>query len=67
MDGPSHYVEAERLIETVVGPEGKFFPTGDSDPEVIALANAHATLALAAATGCAGTEVQRQAWLDVAG
>lgn len=44
MTGPEHYKEAERLLEYVKGvaPAGR--------PDVLAMAQIHATLALAAAT-----------------
>jgi hypothetical protein len=47
MTGPEHYREAERLIEKAV----HLSPAVDgADPELTALAQVHATLALAAAT-----------------
>lgn len=49
MTGPEHYREAEELISgTVKSPEGH---VGTPHPHVIALAQVHATLALAAAVG----------------
>jgi len=42
MNGPEHYVEAERLMDSAIGKRN-----GD---ELVLLAQVHATLALAAAT-----------------
>ena len=57
MTGPEHYAKAERML-------------GDRNlnlPGVIAAAQAHATLALAAATALSGTPWHdEQAWRDVA-
>jgi hypothetical protein len=51
MDGPSHYREAERLVDAVVTADSPF---GHLRPnELIAAAQVHATLALAAATALA--------------
>lgn len=53
MNGPQHYREAERLIAAVTldgtHPDGSPFIRSD-EPQTIALAQVHATLALAAAT-----------------
>lgn len=56
MTGPEHYKIAERLL---AGGEKQVTPWGDRDwvppnPEAVARAQAHATLALAAATAAAG-------------
>ena len=52
--GPFHYTEAERLTLAVTMPDAinpqKRILRADADPDVIALAQVHATLALAAAT-----------------
>lgn len=47
MTGPEHYRQAERLIAAVTLDDGHLI---EDDPNVIALAQVHATLALAAAT-----------------
>ncbi|MDH6610243.1 hypothetical protein M2164_005878 [Streptomyces sp. SAI-208] len=74
MTGPEHYQEAERLLaeSAVDGAEGTYFVR----PENLAAAQAHATLALAAATALsapveddlAGFTVEdRDAWFKAAG
>ena len=45
MNGPEHYREAERLIDTASGEQ----PSADHAKVILAAAQAHATLALAAA------------------
>lgn len=63
MTGPEHYLEAERLIEVVDDLSAK-----DSfAPRVIGLIQAHATLALAAATGAALTGRESQEWAKACG
>lgn len=57
MDGPRHYEAAEKLISSIDG--------ALSIPAILALAQVHATLALAAATGVDGA-VDRVRWMDVA-
>jgi len=56
MTGPEHYLEAEWLIElaTAEGYKGHRIPAPQS-ASVLALAQVHATLALAAATATAPT------------
>lgn len=53
MTGPEHYREAERLLAAQKVPSSVpgYGPviSADADPEVIAIAQAHATLALTAA------------------
>lgn len=44
MNGPQHYKEAERLLAYSTGVDGEFAPL------IVAQAQVHATLALAAAT-----------------
>lgn len=74
MTGPEHYREAERLLAEagVEGTEGTYFVR----PESLAAAQAHATLALAAATALsspveddlAGLTVEEyDAWFAAAG
>ncbi|MFF2383680.1 hypothetical protein [Streptomyces sp. NPDC058108] len=64
MTGPEHYLEAQRLLGEAAanGAEGTYFVR----PENLAAAQAHATLALAAAsalpTGGAGAS-SRQEWV----
>lgn len=55
MDGPSHYREAERLLASADGDVSENWPvmTGERKADVIATAQVHATLALAAATAAA--------------
>jgi hypothetical protein len=50
MTGPEHYIEAEHLLDSLGD------VTGDRDDEnnTVAIAQVHATLALAAATAAAG-------------
>jgi hypothetical protein len=66
VDGPWHYQEAERLIASTIK-EGDL--VGTPPPHVIALAQVHATLAVAAATVDAGTPPGggHRAWHDVQG
>lgn len=54
MTGPEHYREAEALLDEVSGPDDDF--TRD---ERIAMAQVHATLALAAATADCMTTFHR--------
>jgi hypothetical protein len=56
MTGPEHYAEAERLL--------KVSPTINS--RAMVAAQAHATLALAAATALSGSRLDEVAWLEVA-
>jgi hypothetical protein len=49
MNGPDHYREAERLIKGLKTDSGAVY-VEDGNDQVIALAQVHATLALAAAT-----------------
>jgi hypothetical protein len=49
MTGPEHYREAERLIKGLKTDSGAVY-VEDGNEQVIALAQVHATLALAAAT-----------------
>ena len=70
MTGPEHYREAERLISTTVEKDGLI---GTPHPHVLALAQVHATLALAAATalgregeGRTQPSMDRDAWFNAA-
>lgn len=49
MTGPEHYREAERLVQALTG-DDKAIDVGEGSAEVLAAAQVHATLALAAAT-----------------
>lgn len=70
MNGPQHYREAERLAKCAENNMGE-----DADAEAFArgmalIAQAHATLALAAATAMGGTSAHwrdRDAWFAVLG
>ena len=74
MTGPEHYREAERLIAAVTmdstHPDGSPVIRSD-EPETIALAQVHATLALAASTAVMAiatgetTVDETRAWDDV--
>ena len=55
MTGPEHYREAERLL------------VGQPTNAILAIAQVHATLALAAATGIDGGYLEETAWDHVAG
>lgn len=63
MTGPEHYRQAERLLAeaAVEGAEGIYFVR----PENLAAAQAHATLALAAATALSGED--ESAWREAVG
>ena len=68
MTGPEHCRRAEQLMESTTR-KGKtaFEPVtvvSDPSPERVAMAQAHAVLALAAATA---VDSDRREWLDVAG
>ena len=76
MTGPEHYREAERLIQNLTTDTGAVY-VEDGNEQVIALAQVHATLALAAATAM-GAPVDGEgdsglpprdckAWYDAAG
>jgi hypothetical protein len=71
MTGPEHYAAAEQLLAGVTPdathPDGSQVIRAD-EPETIAAAQVHATLALAAATALhPGRQGERQSWLYVAG
>jgi hypothetical protein len=63
MTGPQHYVEAERLRERATAAD----LSPDEEQYLLAAAQVHATLALAAATALHG-EIYHSSkpWLDVA-
>jgi hypothetical protein len=64
MTGPEHYYEAQRLLADPNYGE----PKGIARSEVVAAAQVHATLALAAATALSGASPpDMQAWRDAAG
>lgn len=69
--GPEHYREAERLAEGLKTDDGAVY-VDEGNEQVLAVAQVHATLALAAATALAAmstrasTRTIRQ-WHDVAG
>jgi hypothetical protein len=50
MTGPEHYREAERLLDLATNNDGDFSMTGEFTAALVAGAQVHATLALAAAT-----------------
>ena len=60
MTGPEHYKTAEDLIGGIEDHGGDFTPEGRAD--VIALAQVHATLALAAATATGSEDHPRSDW-----
>jgi hypothetical protein len=62
--GPEHYLEAERLLGALAGKDRGTFPQED---RVVAEAQVHATLALAAATALIGSGLESAAWRDSAG
>jgi hypothetical protein len=71
MTGPEHYREAERLLGPVTAPSGSF--TLPKAPDVIATAQVHAVLALAATTALAHhnfetgpPQADKDAWYRVA-
>ena len=61
MNAQEHYAEALKILS-----EGESWDWGDAvTTQTIAVAQVHATLALAAATGCNSTErADRLAWID---
>lgn len=61
MTGPEHYTEAEHLLASL----GDYTDDREDETNTVALAQVHATLALAAATAQAG--VITQAWHEAAG
>lgn len=69
MTGPEHYQEAERLIRvlTVAAGGGRVISAA-INPNVAAVAQVHATLALAAATALTDpTHLDTRAWARAAG
>jgi hypothetical protein len=65
MTGPEHYQEAERIMrEMTFTRHGKV--TYLEIPEAMAMAQTHATLALAAAMAVGMADVEERAWADVA-
>jgi hypothetical protein len=62
MTGPEHYREAERLLNPAGNPTDRRILI-TPQPEVIALAQVHATLALAAAA--ATSYADRDRWYEV--
>lgn len=65
VSGPEHYRLAEELVGYVKESGGDFTPEGRADS--IALAQVHATLALAAAHALSGTSRDKRAWVAAAG
>jgi len=67
MTGPEHYREAERLTAVVTKPDAlsgnRLLQPGDHR-DVLALAQVHATLALAAATAVGSTDLPSGDWDD---
>ncbi|MFC8945953.1 hypothetical protein [Streptomyces rochei] len=71
MTGPEHYREAERLLQGLMTERGDVY-VEEGNEQVIGIAQAHATLALAAATAMSGTangmaRVDFNAWDKAAG
>lgn len=65
MTGPEHYRAAERILAGVKTPDGAIV-VDPGTAEVIAAAQVHATLALAAATvDRSGVEFDSDAWSEV--
>jgi hypothetical protein len=67
MTGPEHYREAEKLLAAQYVPNSNVVHA-DADAEVIAMAQVHATLALAAATVSLPTDLgadDRDDWRTV--
>lgn len=65
MNAQQHYAAAERILAASLEAEINEYYTWAAVAADIAQAQVHATLALAAATGCVGNEAERRAWLDV--
>jgi hypothetical protein len=61
MTGPGHYFRAEELLVVAGRAQDE-----DDAARVLAIAQVHATLALAAATAV-NTPADNRAWIDVAG
>ena len=64
MTGPGHYQEAERLVAGIL--EGRYDESERPGSELLAIAQVHATLALAAATAVT-SPVDAREWADAAG
>lgn len=64
MTGPEHYREAGRLLEQANLPYG---PSPADKPQMIAEAQVHALLAVAAATALGTSPPEFGAWTDAAG
>ena len=62
MTGPEHYVLAEKLLTEAGQARGEA-----ARARRIAIAQVHATLALAAATALSGSGLESAAWRDSAG
>jgi hypothetical protein len=66
MTGPEHYRRAEQLMESMTRMRaGEVIIRGDQLS--LAAAQAHATLALAAATALGKSDFDFRAWVDAAG
>ena len=63
MTGPEHYVLAEKLVTE----DGQVVLGDAARNRRIAIAQVHASLALAAATALSGSRLDDLAWLEVAG
>lgn len=64
--GPEHYAEAERLLDQAEVDARDPMRKYAEDANLIAAAQVHATLALAAATALEREHFVTQSWLDVA-
>jgi hypothetical protein len=63
MSGPEHYQEADRILSEI---KAATYLPNDTETCLVLRAQAHATLALAAATAI-DPDTQREEWRDVAG
>ena len=67
MTGPEHYAEAERLLEISSSTSAHGFPDNPQHLPMLAAAQIHATLALAAATALPEDYQDSGTWRDVTG
>jgi hypothetical protein len=63
MSGPEHYQQAEELLNFLEGKDRETYPGQES---IIAEAQVHAILALAAATALGTRSAEERQWLRVA-
>lgn len=67
MTGPEHYRRAEQLMEGMTFMQAGEVRIQSRNPAMLAAAQAHATLALAAATALGNRDFDFRAWGDAAG